>query len=204
MNAHGWFCSVELRKGDSGFGMKISSFPKGPGVSVSSLIRGGPAERAGLLPGDIIISIGGVCMVDEVYENVLERLRESNVCRITVLREREQQSVGGGEPASDVVTSEVTLSPSSSGLGLRISVGHSHKRNIYILAILFVSVCLYIMVYTHTCMCTFDAIIVFSFLFSHPCKQVEEESTSTYPLYAHLNLLCYFPSRNLTQEWAFG
>ncbi len=64
------------------------------GVLVTAIIRGGPAESAGMVPGDIIISIGGqnVSSPDQAIE-MITRLMPGNQVEIKILRGWEQQDL---------------------------------------------------------------------------------------------------------------
>ncbi len=64
------------------------------GVLVTAIIQNGPAENAGLVPGDIIISIDGknVSAPDQAIETIIEFIPGSEV-KINILRGWEQQEL---------------------------------------------------------------------------------------------------------------
>ncbi len=64
------------------------------GVLVTAIIRNGPAENAGLVPGDILISIDGknVSSPDQAIETIIEFIPGSEV-KINILRGWEQQEL---------------------------------------------------------------------------------------------------------------
>ena len=64
------------------------------GVAVLDVIEGGPADRAGLVPGDVIIEFGGEQL--ETAEDLLAALRQElpgNTVSLTVLRDGERGPV---------------------------------------------------------------------------------------------------------------
>jgi len=66
------------------------TFP-GPGVKVADVIAGSPAERAGLQPGDLIISIDGEAIADvRAYSGVLAKHAPGDVIHIRVSRDDEE------------------------------------------------------------------------------------------------------------------
>jgi serine protease DegS len=64
------------------------------GVLVTAIIRNGPAENAGLVPGDIIISIDGknVSTPDQAIETIIDLIPGREI-EITILRGWEQQKL---------------------------------------------------------------------------------------------------------------
>src|SRR5690606_20186392 len=64
-----------------------------PGVVVAGLYRGGPAQRAGLQPGDLILSIDGQPASDgRSAMNQVARAKPGQKLRIDVLRSEEHTS----------------------------------------------------------------------------------------------------------------
>ena len=64
------------------------------GVLVTAIMRNGPAENAGLIPGDIMISIDGynLSSPDQAIETIIG-LNPGNEVKIKILRGWEQQDL---------------------------------------------------------------------------------------------------------------
>jgi S1-C subfamily serine protease len=60
----------------------------GGGIKIAE-VRG-PAEKAGLLPGDILLAIGVVEVTEDTIGRALERLSPGDEVEVTVLRERKR------------------------------------------------------------------------------------------------------------------
>lgn len=65
----------------------------GEGMRITGVSNGGPADRAGLQDGDIIISLAGTTLKDiYAYMEVLNTLEEGQQTTVTVLRNDEEQT----------------------------------------------------------------------------------------------------------------
>ncbi|XP_026874241.1 cytohesin-interacting protein-like [Electrophorus electricus] len=86
------------------FGFKIKTYEKNTTDSgqdiltcVSSVREKGPAERAGLRTGDLIIIINNICVEDFVHQRIVDLIHNSSSClkleivRGTTLKQRELQ-----------------------------------------------------------------------------------------------------------------
>ena len=81
-----------------GFNTTLGGVPSysysGPGVRLDGTSPGSPAERAGLLPGDILVGIGDVD-VETIHDYVfaLQRYNPGNVVKARFLRDGTEHSV---------------------------------------------------------------------------------------------------------------
>jgi len=70
----------------------------GQGALIYSVVAGGPADRAGVKPSDVITSLGGRAVVDQAsLGSVLASLQPGQTVEVTVVR-------GDGSSASLPVT----------------------------------------------------------------------------------------------------
>ncbi len=66
-------------------GVQVADVPNGQGVSIYSLVSGGPADKAGLKAGDIITAIGGRAIPDQqTLASVLSGLQPRQSVSVTV------------------------------------------------------------------------------------------------------------------------
>jgi C-terminal processing protease CtpA/Prc len=75
----------------AGIGAMLAGTPKG--TTIGGLIKGGPAERAGLQEGDLIERIDGVSTRDLTLSDCVQRLRGPEGTRVTVAVSREEGQV---------------------------------------------------------------------------------------------------------------
>ncbi|XP_076869766.1 cytohesin-interacting protein [Brachyhypopomus gauderio] len=94
---------VISKKDNETFGFKIKTYDEknntDPGqdvlTCVSSVRQEGPAERAGLRTGDLIISINSICVEDSVHQRIVDLILNSSTClkmeivRGTTVKQRE-------------------------------------------------------------------------------------------------------------------
>lgn len=107
----------QMRNSYVGIGITITVREDGTGYNITQVAKGGPAEKAGLLAGDIVIGAAGVR-----FENVVDT-SQSNVIRgeagtsvdITVLR--------AGEEKTFTVERQVIKTPAAEGQMLSGNVG---------------------------------------------------------------------------------
>ena len=64
------------------------------GVLIAGVVRGGPAERAGVKPGDVLVEVHGKPVPDSFEMlNTVAASRPGEVAKLTVLRGRERLSI---------------------------------------------------------------------------------------------------------------
>lgn len=108
----GWL-GIEVRTLDAELARHIGSNTK-KGVAVAGIVRGGPAHKAGLEPGDILTQIGGTA-VDNASQaiNLIAGLKPGSEIRVVVRRGRDKAErevelkVSIGErPSEDISATE--------------------------------------------------------------------------------------------------
>jgi serine protease DegQ len=71
------------------FGLKQKS-----GAIIAGVIRGGPADKAGMKPGDILVSIAGTPVRDTTEMlNLVAQLKPGNTAKITVVRNKQEPTL---------------------------------------------------------------------------------------------------------------
>ena len=71
------------------FGLKQKS-----GAIIAGVIRGGPADKAGMKPGDILVSIAGKPVRDTTEMlNLVAQLKPGNTAKITVVRNKQEPTL---------------------------------------------------------------------------------------------------------------
>ena len=80
--------NVILWRGKTGIlGVAIRSDGDQPGIIVRGVLRGGPAERAGINPGDVITAVDGVQTPDgTALTDVLDRHHPGDTVSLTYLK----------------------------------------------------------------------------------------------------------------------
>ncbi|XP_020859265.1 Na(+)/H(+) exchange regulatory cofactor NHE-RF3 [Phascolarctos cinereus] len=66
-----------LVKGQEGYGFHLNAFRDQPGSFIKEVQKGGPADLAGLEDEDYIIEVNGVNVMDEPYEDVVDKIQNS-------------------------------------------------------------------------------------------------------------------------------
>ncbi|XP_006172811.2 Na(+)/H(+) exchange regulatory cofactor NHE-RF3 isoform X1 [Camelus ferus] len=66
-----------LVKGEDGYGFHLNAIQGRPGSFVKEVQKGGPADLAGLEDEDTIIEVDGVNVLEEPYEEVVDRIQSS-------------------------------------------------------------------------------------------------------------------------------
>ncbi len=106
---------------------KSLGLPSEEGALVASVVKGGPAEKAGVEPGDVIVAIDGddVAQVKELTR-AIAKLAPDTRAEIVVLRngERKKLSVDIGRTPSEPALARADASDPTAGtgaLGLRLS-----------------------------------------------------------------------------------
>jgi S1-C subfamily serine protease len=66
----------------------------GPGVKVSGLVPGSPAEKAGLRPDDVVASIDGKAIANlQGFSDVLRTLAPGQTVRVVLIRQGKEVTV---------------------------------------------------------------------------------------------------------------
>ncbi|MEU1734164.1 PDZ domain-containing protein [Streptosporangium sp. NPDC020145] len=92
---------VVITEGKQGlFGVVREDAPNNSGALVSDVVPGSPADKAGIRPGDVIVSFNG---------RVITNAREQSAARVGVLRAGAVVPVTYRRPDGGVGTAEVTL-----------------------------------------------------------------------------------------------
>lgn len=88
-----------------------------PAVMVTRVMRGAPADRAGLRQGDLLLRVNGRHAMDEGLAWMANRLAPGDTVRLTVLRdeqEREFRAIAGQRPQGmPLVTARVNEAPNA-------------------------------------------------------------------------------------------
>ncbi|WP_429201785.1 Do family serine endopeptidase [Massilia sp. UYP11] len=67
---------------------------KKSGAIIAGVVRGGPADRAGILPGDILVAVGGEQVTDtSEMLNLIAKLAPGAKTQMTILRKRREATV---------------------------------------------------------------------------------------------------------------
>jgi len=67
---------------------------KRSGAIIAGVVRGGPADRAGILPGDILVAVGGAQVADtSEMLNLIAQLAPGAKTTMTILRKQRQTTV---------------------------------------------------------------------------------------------------------------
>jgi serine protease DegQ len=68
--------------------------PKRSGAIIAGVVRGSPAERAGILPGDILVAVAGEPVADtSEMLNLIARLEPGAKTPMTILRKRREATL---------------------------------------------------------------------------------------------------------------
>lgn len=71
------------------FGLKRKS-----GAIIAGVLKGGPADRAGIRPGDILVAVEGKPVTDTTdMLNVIAQLKPGNKARMTILRKAQESTI---------------------------------------------------------------------------------------------------------------
>ncbi|KAM3909760.1 Na(+)/H(+) exchange regulatory cofactor NHE-RF3-like [Leptodactylus fuscus] len=66
-----------VTKGSSGFGFNLNAIKDVPGQYFKQVIKGGPADVAGIKEEDILVEVNGVNVEKESYEDVIVKIKEA-------------------------------------------------------------------------------------------------------------------------------
>lgn len=68
--------------------------PRSDGAIIAGVLRGGPADKAGVRTGDILVAVNGQAVVDSNgMLNLIARLQPGSQARLTLLRDRKEQQI---------------------------------------------------------------------------------------------------------------
>ncbi|XP_052559666.1 Na(+)/H(+) exchange regulatory cofactor NHE-RF3 [Tympanuchus pallidicinctus] len=67
----------KMVKGPSGFGFNLNMVKNKPGLFINEVQRHGPADVAGVENNDVLVEVNGVNVMNEPYDNVVARIKES-------------------------------------------------------------------------------------------------------------------------------
>uniref|UniRef100_A0A803YAA5 PDZ domain-containing protein n=1 Tax=Meleagris gallopavo TaxID=9103 RepID=A0A803YAA5_MELGA len=67
----------KMVKGPSGFGFNLNMVKNKPGLFINEVQRHGPADVAGVENNDVLVEVNGVNVINEPYDNVVARIKES-------------------------------------------------------------------------------------------------------------------------------
>jgi S1-C subfamily serine protease len=94
--------SANLSTGQPWLGVELSQ-PPGGGVIVGRVFPGGPGERAGIQPGDVVMAVGNQAVSSPAdVESAIDNLRPGERVSLTVLRGANSYTTFvrlGGRPA---------------------------------------------------------------------------------------------------------
>eukprot|EP00076_Gallus_gallus_P047087 XP_416669.4 Na(+)/H(+) exchange regulatory cofactor NHE-RF3 [Gallus gallus] len=74
----------KMVKGPSGFGFNLNMVKNKPGLFINEVQKHGPADVAGVENNDVLVEVNGVNVMNEPYDNVVARIKESGN-KITLL-----------------------------------------------------------------------------------------------------------------------
>jgi carboxyl-terminal processing protease len=107
-----------------GVGVTVS-YEREEGLLVQSVTEGGPADQAGVLPGDVIVAVDGQSIAGDERENGSALIRGEAGTQVVLTLLREEETL-------DVTCTRATLrSPSASGKLLEGSIGYVYLANFY-------------------------------------------------------------------------
>ncbi|XP_068126845.1 Na(+)/H(+) exchange regulatory cofactor NHE-RF3 isoform X2 [Hyperolius riggenbachi] len=73
-----------VKKGDKGFGFNLNALKDVPGQYIKQVVKGGPADVAGVREDDVLVEVSGVNVQMESYESVVGRIKAAGET-VTVL-----------------------------------------------------------------------------------------------------------------------
>lgn len=107
--------AVETRGNFVGIGARLGQNPKG--AMVGSVFSNGPAEKAGLKSGDIVLAVDGKSVSGVVVDKIVDKIRgeEGKIVRLSVERGKEQLQFTIRRARVQTPTVERKLDPSGVG-----------------------------------------------------------------------------------------
>ncbi|KAM4047170.1 Na(+)/H(+) exchange regulatory cofactor NHE-RF3-like [Anomaloglossus baeobatrachus] len=78
-----------LTKGSSGFGFNLNAIKDVPGQFLKQVVKGGPADVAGIKEDDFLVEVNGVNVEKEAYDDVVMKIKEAggNITLLVVSQE---------------------------------------------------------------------------------------------------------------------
>ncbi len=101
----------------SGIGVQVSLNEENY-IDILTVFSGSPAERAGILPGDVLVAVEGEDIAEIGYQATINRIRGEIGTSVTVTLRRE------GEPYTVSVTREEVVEVTASGKMLEGNIGY--------------------------------------------------------------------------------
>jgi len=84
-------CLIRKRTPEEEYGFNLHA-EKSKGQFIGAVDAGSPAEVAGLLPGDRIISVNGVPVINEPHKQVVNKIKENALCCDLIVVDEETQN----------------------------------------------------------------------------------------------------------------
>jgi len=122
------FLGIEIMSVDAVIAEQLS-LPSDSGVLVNSVVDESPAQKAGLLRGDVILSLNGTTVEDlDGFRNIMGTLSPADDVKIVYIRDRQKDTVYTTLADSSAIP-DVAKDSSDSDWGVSLSVLNSDLRN---------------------------------------------------------------------------
>ncbi|KAM9320397.1 Na(+)/H(+) exchange regulatory cofactor NHE-RF3 [Gastrophryne carolinensis] len=66
-----------VQKGDKGFGFNLNAIKDVPGQYFKQIVKGGPADLAGIKEDDVLVEVSGINVEKESYEDTVMRIKQA-------------------------------------------------------------------------------------------------------------------------------
>ncbi len=122
-----YYQATNERRANSYVGVGVTvDYTREEGLLVQSVTEGGPADKAGVLPGDIIIAVDGVSIAGEAREEGADKIAGEAGSQVVLTLLGEDGTI------RDVTCTRATLhNPSASGKMLEGDIGYVRLSNFY-------------------------------------------------------------------------
>lgn len=119
--------STTQRRANSYVGVGVTvDYTREEGLLVQSVVKGGPADQAGVVPGDVITAVDGVSIAGDARQEGSDRIRGEAGTQVVLTL------LGEDGSARDAACTRATLhNPSASGRLLDGGVGYVQLSNFY-------------------------------------------------------------------------
>ena len=119
--------STTQRRANSYVGVGVTvDYTREEGLLVQSVTKGGPADQAGVVPGDVITAVDGVSIAGDARQEGSDRIRGEAGTQVTLTL------LGEDGASRDVICTRATLyTPSARGRMLEDKVGYVQLSNFY-------------------------------------------------------------------------
>ncbi len=119
--------STTQRRANSYVGVGVTvEYSREEGLLVQSVVKGGPADQAGVVPGDIITAVDGVSIAGDARQEGSDLIRGEEGTQVVLTL------LGADGSTRDAACTRATLhNPSASGKLLEGSVGYVQLSNFY-------------------------------------------------------------------------